>query len=191
MPPPVIIFDYDPQWPVRFEAAKRTITQALGELLVSIEHDGSTAVPDLAAKPIIDIMPGIRRFEDGFDCVSPLEALGYEYNGEHGIPGRHYFDHFDKDGAQGTGIQHVHMVVAVSELWAKQILFRDYLRANSREAAIYARLKRSLAERYRNDREAYTEAKSDFVAGALRRAKAWDRRAARTVRAHSPVHDRP
>ena len=172
MPAPVVIVDYDPHWPARFESARRTIVQATGPLVTAIEHIGSTAVPGLAAKPIIDLMPGIRRLEDGLACVAPLEALGYEYRGENGIPGRHYFNHYDKGGVQGTGIQHVHMVVAGSELWANHILFRDYLRAYPHEAERYSRLKRSLAERFRDNRERYTDAKTGFVADALERAKA-------------------
>ena len=140
-------------------------------MLESIEHIGSTAVPGLAAKPIIDIMPGIRRFDDGFDCVAPLEAVGYSYHGEGGIPGRHTFNHMDRDGAQGTGIQHVHMVTVESEFWTDHLLFRDYLRANPDHADKYARLKRSLAERYRNEREAYTESKSGFISDTIARAK--------------------
>ncbi len=182
MPAPIVIVDYDPQWPLRFEAARTALTRAVGGLLVSIEHVGSTAVPALAAKPIIDIMPGIRRFEDGYECVAPLETLGYMYQGENGIPGRHYFDHFDEDDARGTGIQHVHMLVGGSDPWTGHILFRDLLRANPHEAEQYARLKRSLAERYRHDREAYTEAKSTFIKGALGTANAWVERPS-----HSPA----
>ena len=140
MPAPVVIADYNPEWPLRFEAAKRTIAQAVGPLLASVEHIGSTAVPSLAAKPIIDVMPGLTTLEDGSGCVAPLEALGYEYYGENGIPGRHYFDHCDKGGAQGTGIQHVHVLVVGSEEWKRHILFRDYLRANPDEAKKYAQL---------------------------------------------------
>ena len=168
---PVIIVDYDPQWPARYEIATRAILNAVGPTLESIEHVGSTAVPGLAAKPIIDIMPGIRRFEDGFECVPPLEALGYEFRGENGIPGRHYFDHFDRDGSQGTGIQHVHMVTMDSEFWTDQLLFRDYLMANPEHAEKYAQLKRSLAERHRNEREDYTEGKSDFILDTLTHAR--------------------
>ena len=146
--------------------------------MASVEHIGSTAVPGLAAKPIIDIMPGLETFDDGFACVSPLEVLGYEYRGENGIPGRHYFDHFDKSGAQASGIQHVHMLVVGSESWTRHVLFRDYLRTNSDEARRYARLKRSLAERYTQDREAYTEGKTAFIERALARAKTTERSAA-------------
>ena len=175
MPAPVLIADYDPEWPLHFEAAKRTIAQAVGPLLVSIEHIGSTAVPNVASKPIIDIMPGIRRFEDGFDCVAPLEALGYDCRGELGIPGRHYFV---KNDVQGVREQQLHMVVVGTDFWAKKLLFRDYMRTNPDEANEYAQLKRSLAKRYRQDREAYTEGETVFIEGALARARTPERSAA-------------
>ena len=168
MPEPVVIAEYDPEWPRRFESVRYAMAQAVGSLLVSIEHIGSTAVPGLAAKPVIDIMPGIRGFEDGFDCVPSLEALGYEYRGDNGIPGRHYFDHHE-----GDRTQHVHMLVVGSDLWTRHILFRDYLRTHPSVAQEYARLKYSLAERYRHDREAYTDGKSEFVECVLQLAMAW------------------
>ena len=169
MPAPVVIAKYDPRWPLQFVAARSTIMQAVGPLVVSIEHIGSTVVPGLAAKPIVDIMPGLQPLEDGYECVAPLEALGYEYSGENGIPGRHYFD---KYAAGDSRTQHVHMVVAGSDFWTRNILFRDYLRTHPGVAEEYARLKYSLAERYRSDRVAYTESKSGFIEGVLQRASA-------------------
>ena len=154
MPAPVVIVEYDPDWPLRFEAARSAIKKAVGPLLLSIEHVGSTAVPGLAAKPIIDIMPGVRSFEDGFACVEPLESIGYEYRGENGIPGRHYFNHYE-----GDRIQHVHMAAVGSDFWTRHVVFRDYLRAHPDVAQQYSELKYSLAERYQTDRVAYTEAK--------------------------------
>ena len=164
MPAPVVIVGYDAGWPLRFEAARSGIMEAVGSLVVSIEHIGITAVPNLPAKPIIDIMPGIQRFEDGEACVPPLKRLGYEYRGEYGIPGRHYFV---KDDAQGIRKMQLHMVVRDSEFWARQILFRDCLRTDPKIAQEYAKLKYSLAERYRSDMVAYTEGKSNFIEDVL------------------------
>ncbi len=164
MPAPVVIVEYDPRWPTGFQAARSAIMKAVGPLLLSIEHVGSTAVPGLAAKPIIDIMPGLRSFDDGHSCVELLEPIGYRYKGDNGIPGRHYFDYSGVDGTQ-----HVHMVVIDSDFWTRQIRFRDYLRAHPDSAREYSTLKYSLAERFRNDRVAYTEAKTEFIEGVLRR----------------------
>jgi GrpB-like predicted nucleotidyltransferase (UPF0157 family) len=167
MPVPVSIRDYDPAWPPRFEAARSAITAAVGERLVGIEHIGSTSVPGLAAKPIIDVMPGLRRFEDGHACVAALEALGYVYRGEYGIPGRHYFV---SSNSQGRRDQHVHMLVVGSDPWTRHLLFRDYLRAHPAAALEYAALKRALAARHRWDMDAYADSKSGFVEDILARA---------------------
>lgn len=166
----VAVVDYDPSWPARFEAIRAEIERACGDLLVCVEHVGSTAVPGLAAKPIIDVQPGLRAFEDGFACVEPMQALGYEYRGEWGIAGRHYFVRDDADGLR----EHVHMLVVGSERWHEMPLFRDYLRAHAEEAREYERLKRELAGRFRLDRAQYTEAKAEFVGAVLARARGWD-----------------
>jgi GrpB-like predicted nucleotidyltransferase (UPF0157 family) len=81
---PVVIVDYDPRWPELFEAEKARILEACGEWLATVEHIGSTSVPGLAAKPIIDIMPGLRRLEEGRHCIEPMQKLGYQYLGEYG-----------------------------------------------------------------------------------------------------------
>lgn len=87
----VLVVEYDAAWPRRYEEERARIVDALGELMTAIEHVGSTAVPGLGGKPVIDIMIGVARQEDGESCVGPLEALGYEYRGEAGIPGRLFF----------------------------------------------------------------------------------------------------
>lgn len=156
-----MIVDYDPGWPVRFEEERRLIAQALSGLAVAIEHVGSTSVPGLAAKPVIDIMVAIRAFEDGERCVAPLEALRYEYRGDGGIPGRHYF----RKGEPRS--HHMHMVVYGGEFWERHIAFRDLLRADRALADAYAALKRELAAQHGAGRIAYTEAKTPFIEAAL------------------------
>jgi GrpB-like predicted nucleotidyltransferase (UPF0157 family) len=169
-PRQVVIVPYDPSWPGRFELIRDAIQRACGEHLVCIEHVGSTSVPRLAAKPIIDVQPGLQRYEDGFACIDPMQVLGYEYRGEWGISGRHYFI---RDASQARLREHVHMLVVGSERWDEMPLFRDYLSAHAAAACDYERLKRDLAERHRCDREAYTEAKTAFVRETLGRAHAW------------------
>ncbi len=165
---PVEIVDYDPAWPDMFERESARIAVALGDALLGIEHVGSTAVPGLGAKPIIDIMAGIRRFADGERCVGPLERLGYVYKGELDIPGRHYFS----KPRTGKRTHQIHMVELGGDFWRRHILFRDYLREDPRAAKAYHELKLRLAERHRNDRYAYTEAKSEFIEAALTKARA-------------------
>lgn len=163
---PVVVVEYDPGWPAAFRAERDRIAAALGGLAVEIQHMGSTAVPGLGAKPVIDIMLGLRSLDDVDACVAPMESLGYEYKGEYGIPGRHYF-RLVRDGRR---THQVHTVVCDGDFWRRHLLFRDYLRAHPDEARRYYELKLELAERYRDDREGYTEAKSEFIEAAIERA---------------------
>ena len=165
---PVEIAEYDPAWPALFERERDMIAGALGDLMVAIEHVGSTAVPGLGAKPVIDIMIGVRNLTDGERCVGPLEGLGYEYKGEYGIPGRLYFRRLTKGGRS----HQIHMVEHESDFWERLLLFRDYLREHPGEARAYYELKVRLAAQFRTDREGYTEAKTEFIQAAQAKARA-------------------
>jgi len=127
-----------------------------------VHHIGSTSVPGLLAKPIIDLMPGLRSFEAGLEIVEAMSALGFEARAEFGIPRRHYFDREDV---------HVHAFVPGEGQWQAHLDFRDYLRAHEDARTEYAALKRDLQQRFRFEREQYADAKSDFVASILRRAR--------------------
>ena len=163
----VVVVDYDPDWPRRYEEERARIAETLRHVRVAIEHVGSTAVPGLAAKPIIDIMVGVRELADGELCIEPLEAVGYEYRGElvEGIPGRLYF----RRGAPRS--HQLHLVEQRSEFWERHMLFRDLLRKRPDIAAQYDALKRELAVKYRTDRLQYTEAKTPFIEAALTEAR--------------------
>lgn len=163
---PVLVVEYDAEWPRCYKEERARMVTVLGGLIVGIEHVGSTAVPELGGKPIIDMMVGVARFEDGERCVGPLEGLGYEYLGELGIPGRLYF-------RKGIPRRYqIHLVEHGSDFWEWLLLFRDFLRAHSRTAAEYYNLKKELAAKYRTDREAYTEAKTHFIRSVEERARA-------------------
>lgn len=164
---PVRIAEYERAWPALFERARALIAGALGDLVVAIEHVGSTAVPGLGAKPVIDIMAGLRSLAHHEPCVPPLQALGYTYKGELDIPGRHYF----RKPARGPRTYQIHMVEQGGDFWRRHLLFRDYLRGHSDEARAYYELKLRLAAEFRMDREGYTEAKSEFIEAALAKAK--------------------
>lgn len=157
----VVLVTYDPEWPARFEAARAAILEACRGVVKEVEHIGSTAVPGLAAKAIIDMMPGLERFEDGERCVAPLEGLGYEYRGEYGIPGRHYFVRDDPE--TGKRLEHLHMYAIGHDEWIAHLALRDYLRAHDDWRDRYEALKRDLAAKYPTDVEAYAEAKTEFV----------------------------
>lgn len=166
--PQIVIVDYDPSWPAAFEQERAHIVAALGnvmESIVAIEHVGSTAVPGLAAKPIIDITFGVRDLSVGERSSQPLASLGYEYRGEDGIPGRLYF----RKGNPRS--HHIHLVRHESELWERYIRFRDLLREHPNVAQQYTALKKELAVTYRTDRLAYTKAKTSFIQSALAQNK--------------------
>lgn len=164
-PEPVKIVEYDAAWPAQYQAERAAILEAIGPLVVSIEHIGSTAVAGLAAKPILDILVGVADLRLVSQTLQPLANLGYEYRGESGIPGRHYF----RKGSPQT--HHLHMVQVGGAFWERHLMFRDYLRSHPAAAQDYASLKKALATRHGSDREAYTEAKTDFVRGIERQAQ--------------------
>jgi GrpB-like predicted nucleotidyltransferase (UPF0157 family) len=169
MPDPVIIVSYDPRWPPMYEEEKALIVGAMGRWLAAIEHIGSTSVPGLGAKPIIDIMVGVRSLDDAQYCIEPLAAVGYVYKPqyEQEMPERRYFNKGPQDNHR-----HLHMVELGGEFWQRQLLFRNYLRAHPEAAQAYEALKRDLAAHYGQDREGYTEAKTEFIRSIGEKAQA-------------------
>ena len=165
MTTPIIIEDYDPHWPLRFEAIRERLASVLGTFATAIEHVGSTAVPGLPAKPIIDIDVLLKSVEDLPQVVATLTAIGYQHQGTLGIPGR------DVLKAPGHDIHH-HLYVCSTPgtEFLRHIAFRDYLRSHPKDAEDYARLKHSLAGKFSVDRDAYTHAKTDFIEEILQRA---------------------
>jgi GrpB-like predicted nucleotidyltransferase (UPF0157 family) len=159
---PIVIVDYDPAWPGEFERLRGRAHAATGELALRIEHVGSTAVPGLAAKPVIDLVvvvaPG-----DVSSAVERLQTVGYTPRGNLGVAGREAFS-----VPPGEARHHLYVCPADSEELRAQLAFRDRLRTDRELAAAYEALKRRLAELHRDDRPAYTEAKTDFVTRASR-----------------------
>src|SRR5712692_7998308 len=164
----IIIADYNPVWPVLFEEEKARILAVAGNYIDEIQHVGSTSVPGLGAKPIIDIMVGLRERSLVEQCIQPLEGLGYEYLGEYGISERHYFRKPLAD--IGSRTHHIHMIVRGSDFWKRHILFRDYLRAHPEDARHYYLLKKELADKFGSDREGYMDAKTEFIEAILAKA---------------------
>jgi GrpB-like predicted nucleotidyltransferase (UPF0157 family) len=158
---PVVIVDYNRDWPRLYQEERARIEEAMGEWLVEIQHVGSTSVQGLAAKPIVDIMAGVRSLDLEPDFVPKLEAIGYEYTppDRDDIPDRRYF----KRGV--PRLFHIHVAVIGGDFWTRHLAFRDYLRAHPETAAEYADLKRRLAKQYGRDRPGYVNAKSDFIQG--------------------------
>ena len=160
----MILVPYDKTWPLEFEAEAAAIERACDELPIRLEHIGSTSIPGLAAKPVIDILAGRPSNVSGEKYVAAFKAIGYEHKGAYGIPGRNYF----RKGAPRT--HHVHLVSRTSAQWRDHLLFRDYLRAHPDVASEYETIKRELATMYVQDKERYTDAKSPFVRSIVRRA---------------------
>lgn len=162
----VVIVPYDPGWPRRFERERDLLGTVFGESGAAIEHVGSTAVPGLGAKPVIDIMVGLPALTVAEGRLAALEAAGYEYvpRYEDQFPDRRYF----RKPRSGPRAYHLHCVVEGSDFWVRQLAFRDYLRAHPDVAAAYYELKCDLAARF--GKADYTDAKGPFIEGVLARA---------------------
>ena len=130
---------------------------ALGEWALAIEHIGSTAIPNMPSKPILDIAIGIRDFDEGFELIPLLTELGYNFRGEVGVPRRHFFIL----GRPRT--HHVHMVEISSSAWRERLAFRDYLGSNTSAMEEYRDLKLKLAEQYPTDISSYSLGKRDLI----------------------------
>jgi GrpB-like predicted nucleotidyltransferase (UPF0157 family) len=167
---PVVLVEHDPRWQGMFEAESRRITDALGQVPVQFEHIGSTAVAGLRAKPIIDILIGVRTLADADTCIQPMTALDYEYvkRYENRLPQRRFFRRRVNDAT----LFQVHMVEHGGPLWHEHLLFRDALRTYADLRDRYERLKIELAAKYRDQRETYADAKGEFVSDVLRIAEA-------------------
>ena len=161
----ITIVAYDPRWPQQFETLRSRIASTLGVLPIAIEHIGSTAVPGLAAKPVIDIDVVMRSDADLPLVISKLALLGYDHRGDLGVPGREAFR-----TPPGDFPHHLYVCPPDSQEYRRHIAFRDHLRTHSEAANAYATLKRSLADRFGDRREAYNQAKSQFVEEIVRHA---------------------
>jgi GrpB-like predicted nucleotidyltransferase (UPF0157 family) len=155
----VLIQDYDASWPEVFANLAARVKAALGSLVVAVEHVGSTSVPGLAAKPVIDLDIILRSRADLQETIRLLALIGYHHEGDLGIAGREAFR-----SPAGPPRHHVYVLAAGANELRRHLAFRDALRANNELRDRYAELKRSLAERYGNDRQSYTDAKSAFIA---------------------------
>jgi GrpB-like predicted nucleotidyltransferase (UPF0157 family) len=165
---PIEVVPYDPTWPARFEEERRLLEGVLGSWLEGgIHHVGSTAVPGLPAKPVIDILAGVRDREEARAAFDLLAALGYCY-----FPYRSDEMHWFCKPSPAFRTHHLHLVEPGESRFAAELAFRDELRSHPETAAEYAALKLRLAERYRDDREAYTEGKAGFIEAIVARAAA-------------------
>jgi GrpB-like predicted nucleotidyltransferase (UPF0157 family) len=150
------LVDYNPLWPQAFAEEATRIKAALGDRVLAIEHYGSTAVPGLQAKPIIDLQIGVADIGDGLRFIEPMAGLGYDYAGDQGIPEHHIF-------GKGKARTHLaHVVVYEGEQWVRSLRFRDRLRSEPEVRAAYQALKAALAASAATRGE-YTAGKTAFV----------------------------
>jgi GrpB-like predicted nucleotidyltransferase (UPF0157 family) len=168
---PVRIVEYDPHWPALFVAQSRVLRAALGDVALRIDHIGSTAVPRLAAKPIIDIQISVEALDPSDPFRVPLEQRGYVFRADNPERTKRYFR--EPPGSRRTHI-HVRRAGSFSEQLA--LLFRDFMRTHPVWAQRYAELKTALAERHADERERYTAMKGPFTWEALAAADAWAQR---------------
>lgn len=160
----------DPAWTRTFEEEAGQITAALGDEVVAVHHIGSTAIPGISAKPIVDLLVEVRRIEAVDDLSGAMSERGYEAWGEYGLPGRRYFD---KRG--NRHICHVHTYQRGNPEVERHLAFRDYMTSHPEEAEAYGRLKEDLARKYPTDIEAYMDGKDAFIKETERKALSWKR----------------
>jgi len=163
----IFMVPHDPAWRHEFQQEAERITAALGTNVVTVHHIGSTAIPAIYAKPVIDFLLVVQDLTALDEKQPMMEALGYVALGEFGIPGRRYFR---RDNASGDRTHQVHAFETGSPQIKRHLAFRDYMLAHPDAAQAYSDLKRKLAAKYLNDSEAYMDGKDEFIQEIDRRA---------------------
>ena len=168
MPDSIVIVPYDPIWPERFLELGTTLRQVLGATALRIDHIGSTAVPGLDAKPIIDVQISVVSFEPLNAYRIPIESQSFVFRANNPDLTKRYF-------REGPGRRRTHIHVRRAGSWAEQgaLLFRDYMRTHEQDARRYAELKYDLAEKFRGDRPGYTTGKDPLIWEILANADKW------------------
>lgn len=155
-----VLFDYHPGWEVEFNSERQRLAAALGDIPRGIEHYGSTAVPGMRAKPILDILVGVLPLSNWQKCHDPLLGLGYDYAAHAGVPG-HYIFGRGRDMTERTHL--VHVVEYMGQSWQSNLALRDALRQNPELRAAYIREKEYAAAASPDSRAQYNELKHEFI----------------------------
>lgn len=161
----VLVVDHDQGWSALFAAERATLRRALGDLVLDIQHVGSTAVPDLPAKPILDIAMSIRALDLIPAIVDRLTEIGYIYRGDRAGDGGHVFVRGSDPDIRTV---HVHVVLECDSQWKDYLAFRKVLREDPDVRRRYAGIKQALAKRFPDDRKSYTSSKGEFIRRVLR-----------------------
>lgn len=166
----VNVVPHDPRWREAFEAEAERVADALGGNVAAVHHVGSTAIPGIYAKPVIDLLIEVRDITEVDGRSSSMESLGYEVLGEYGIRGRRYFR---KDDREGIRTHNAHAFEAGSAEAERHLAFRDYMIAHPADARRYSELKRKLADEHPQSFDGYMDGKDDFIKEIDRRAALW------------------
>lgn len=164
----VELHKYNPDWPIVFESERALLTLILGRNALRIDHMGSTAIPGLTAKPIIDVIVLVTSLDEAVAAVPALEAIGYSFWADNPDKTKLFLVRGLPPAPRRTHHLHIH---ADADEVERHLIFRDYLRAHSDVRDSYAALKTDLAARFRNDREAYTNHKTAFINEVVRAAR--------------------
>jgi GrpB-like predicted nucleotidyltransferase (UPF0157 family) len=166
----VIVVPHDLSWQRAFLDESQHLASALGDNMVNIYHIGSTSIPTIYAKPIIDILIAVKDLAKVDDLIISIEALGYIGMGEFGITGRRFFK---KDNSEGIRTHHIHTFETGSPQIDRHLAFRDYLISHPETALEYSELKQQLAQKYPTDIESYMDGKAEFIGEIDEKAARW------------------
>jgi GrpB-like predicted nucleotidyltransferase (UPF0157 family) len=166
----VEVVPHDPKWREAFEVESRFVADALGENVVDVHHIGSTAIPSICAKPIIDLLVEVKDIIRVDGQNSAMKSLGYEVMGEFGIPGRRFFR---KDNRESVRTHHIHAFEVASVQVKRHLAFRDYMLAHPEDALKYSELKSALARKYPQNIDKYMDGKDGFIKEMDKKAAQW------------------
>ncbi|MEM6451802.1 MAG: GrpB family protein [Cyanobacteria bacterium P01_D01_bin.105] len=166
----VEVIPHDPKWREAFEVESKRIANALGTNVIAVHHIGSTAIPGIYAKPIIDLLVEVKDLVEVDERSASMEALSYEVMGEYGIPSRRYFR---KNNQTGARTHHVHTFKVGSAQVERHLAFRDYMIAHPENAQRYSELKRRLAKEYPTNIDGYIDGKDGFIKAMDGNAAQW------------------
>ncbi len=175
----VEVVPHDLKWRDLFDVESKSVTDALGKNVVAVHHIGSTAIPNIYAKPVIDLLVEVKDIIQVDGQHSAMESLGYKVMGEFGIPGRRFFR---KDNHEGVRTHHIHIFEIASAQVERHLAFRDYMLAHPEDAQKYSELKRELARRYPQNIDKYMDGKDGFIREMDKKAAQW-----RTLRGQQSV----
>lgn len=163
----VILYPFSQEWSLLFEQEKSNLYNTIGDYVIDIQHVGSTSIKDMPSKPIIDIVVGLRNFNDGFKLIDKIQTLGYNFKGSLGNSNRFFF----WKGSKDNNTHNLHLTQYGDKNWNNQVLFRDFINSHPDYKDKYLKLKMDLSGKYKEDRTTYTQKKCEFIIDIIKLAK--------------------